>query len=879
MQLITAQECGIQLLEEQVQYMKDTRIDRANTNVSLFSEEEEKVNLQIAAHIVRDSNGEQGISLDDLDEAITTLNETFEPVNFRFNICNINYIDNDEFANGGVNIAYDSNSAEYQMALPHLNQDAIDIFFIPTLYNSNHSGWSSFSSYRDYFEKDWTVIKNSAAKNGSTFPHEMGHYFSLYHTHEPFQGIELVNRDTGCGPGIGDDLCDTPADPTGLVYNEQGDKYQIGYCTIYQTCEFSDEHTDHPCNLTDPNGDVYRPDTKNVMSYNYPHCRTQFSPQQIDRMRRSYLYDRDYLRDYCEVTCDNMFVAYDWLEGLTCQNSSSTDVTIYYYNEVWNYVDIHSENSRNLYLSNGDLYCTGPSVEACINELGLTEILAECNTGPCINGCADVIACNFEPEATYNDGSCNYDCCNPIYHQYPWLKDKADCKEIIVYNHTIDWKFIEVNYNNNDRILYLSNGDEYCYDEQVDACIESSELSEIWKECSCDFDICEDVNACNYGDEEPCNYGNQNCTNPCDTSTCLLVICEEEAEINICAPVSTQPISLEDFTNVDTESQLTFEVDTLTEVNQYYTSTHYTYTFSDSSGNQQTCVQSTHIANQFLQTPEVTDTIITCQDELFSYIKLGADEYKIYSDDNGTKGEELVTCNTPGLHCSITGLGVNTDIPGTYQFWLTQFFSFPNGEVCESAATPFWVEVYPKPVVELNTLSLTISPGQVIALNDLVTFTEDPNGIWTGENIVYVMTPDGENIPILNPNGVGTYKLYFTASNENCEESYLIIVNVADGAKIDDKANEQTMEAFRIEGNQVFTMYPNPSNEHVHIVLPNGSEEISTIQLVDLTGKIIQQGTIKEDYYVIDVSDITKGMYIVHFQNSLHQSIQKLFVE
>jgi len=434
------QNCGIELLQEQIKYMDDTRIERANTNISLLSEDEEIANFPLAIHIVRDSAGEQGLHLDSLDAAIEDLNNAFEPVNFRFNVCCINYIDDDTYADGTVAQGFDSSSIEYQMATPHLVPNLINIFFIPVLSNPNHNGWSSFPAYKFHYEKDWTVLKNSAANNGSTLPHEMGHYFSLYHTHQGSHdvigwGDELVNG-SNCGPGVGDEICDTPADATGLAYNDEGNDYHIGFCTDYYSCEFNGTNTELPCSFKDSNGQTYRPSTTNVMSYNYAHCRTQFSPQQSDRMQRSYLFERDYLSNYCEVTCDNMFTVYDWLKA----EAACSDITIYYYNDVFNYLDIQNGSERNLYLSTGDLYCSGSTVEACITELGLTEILAECslpcdrctdtsacnygeaeaciysdlncpdpcNENTCVEGCTDSSACNFNPDANVEDNTCQY---------------------------------------------------------------------------------------------------------------------------------------------------------------------------------------------------------------------------------------------------------------------------------------------------------------------------------------------------------------------------------------------------------------------------------------------------------------------------------------
>ncbi len=612
--LTNAQECGTLLLEEQVKYMNDTRIERANTNISLLSNEDETTELQIAAHIIRNSKGINNLDLTRLDEAMQDLNTLYEPVNFRFNVCSINYIDDDEYANG-ITLAHSSNSEEYQMAIPHLVTDAINVFLIPV---TDYCGWASFPSYKDDYGKDWIVMRSDSdcLNNGSTFAHEIGHYFNLYHTHqglEPSLNVwenELVSR-SNCGPNIGDELCDTPADPQGLHIG-QGERYTLWRCSNSFTCELSHSNIEDGCNFTDSNGDLYEPATKNVMSYNHKQCRTQFSPQQIDRMQRSFLYDRSYLNTgLCVPDCDNITIVYDWLEEETCQNNASTEITIYKYNDVWNYLDIQNGNERNLFLSNGDLFCSGSSVEACITELGLSEILEECSSDCPIYGCTDQSACNYNPEATFSNGTCNFGnqvCVNPcdessclygctdesacnynpeatidddscyygnlacsdpcdnstcqgeepdctsIFEDYPWLTGEKTCKQITVYYYTDYWKFIDVQYEDS-RILYLSDGTEYCFDAQVDVCIESFGLTQVLDECTCttescneygctdpqaanynsnaDCDddsciyICEDATACNYGAEETCDYGNAVCPNPCDESTCPVENCED----------------------------------------------------------------------------------------------------------------------------------------------------------------------------------------------------------------------------------------------------------------------------------------------------------------------------------------------------------------
>ena len=91
----------------------------------------------------------------------------------------------------------------------------------------------------------------------------MGHYFDLLHTFEG-NGSELVNGDN-CEVA-GDGICDTPADP--FVPNDEMADYMSG-CTFIN-------------GKVDINGEFYRPDVGNIMSY-YP-CSCGFTTGQYIRM-------------------------------------------------------------------------------------------------------------------------------------------------------------------------------------------------------------------------------------------------------------------------------------------------------------------------------------------------------------------------------------------------------------------------------------------------------------------------------------------------------------------------------------------------------------------------------------------------------------------
>ena len=109
----------------------------------------------------------------------------------------------------------------------------------------------------------------------STFAHEMGHYFDLYHTHETFSfGVECPNG-TNCSTA-GDLVCDTPADPQLLppATYENGE-YKVDVNCVYDNSDAAPANCDNT---------PYNPPTRNLMSFSRPTCRDQFTPGQISRV-------------------------------------------------------------------------------------------------------------------------------------------------------------------------------------------------------------------------------------------------------------------------------------------------------------------------------------------------------------------------------------------------------------------------------------------------------------------------------------------------------------------------------------------------------------------------------------------------------------------
>lgn len=280
-------DCGTQITQEQQDYLnKSSRNKRNGLNLDEFSKK--TTNIPIVAHIIQTYFGEGGLSQEDLDTSIMQLNNSFAPLNFNFESCGIKYIRHNGYFTE-LQQSFLKSSNEFRMADESYVEGAINIYFVPNPVNRDGNstcGWAYFPGSSN----DWLVISNNCAKNGSTLAHEIGHYFKLYHTHRGTSDLsknEFVDG-SNCGQtGIGDELCDTPAEP---YFNEK-ERDGLDKCI--------DENCIYFCQDRDYNGQLYKPNTANIMSYSLKECRKTFSPDQIKRMQTSYLEDRKYLAKAC----------------------------------------------------------------------------------------------------------------------------------------------------------------------------------------------------------------------------------------------------------------------------------------------------------------------------------------------------------------------------------------------------------------------------------------------------------------------------------------------------------------------------------------------------------------------------------------------------
>ncbi len=317
--------CGTEPTKKDIEVLNKLEVAKSDARISIAAPSLTKI--AITAHIVRTSDGTGGLTEQELTDAIADVNEIYTLTNMEFFLFgDINYIDNDDY--------YDFNSSqEGELASQHFVENTINVYF----FNSAMSGTTPVCGYARFPASgiDRIVMVNDCTTNGSTFPHELGHYFALYHTHgKSNTGTtdELVTREEGSSncENAGDDLCDTEADPN-LSGQVDGDCLYTG-------------------DATDANGDTYIPNPRNLMSYSVKYCRDEFSQGQADRIvaaydeYKTYLYDKNYAaifdvssKEVCENNTVDFLnesvnaVSYEWtFEGGTPASSTDENPTVTY---------------------------------------------------------------------------------------------------------------------------------------------------------------------------------------------------------------------------------------------------------------------------------------------------------------------------------------------------------------------------------------------------------------------------------------------------------------------------------------------------------------------------------------------------------------------
>ncbi len=264
-----AQECGTSITDQDLSVIQDLR--RKISNGDYSSRDLGDGLIPVAFHIISEDDSTNGMDTTALYAEMDIVQQRFAPAGMEFYQCGeINYYYDSDYVNFEKYVSEDICDAN---DIP----DVLNIWFADNVFKMDEGEVVSICGYA-YLSgsNDRVIIDNDCGDNSSTLAHEIGHYFSLLHTHSTSGvGAELVNG-TNCLVA-GDLLCDTPADP------------RLSSSNVSSTCDYVGTETDAL-------GATYSPDPENIMSYSRKYCRVEFSQDQLDQMVAYVVDYRNYLQ-------------------------------------------------------------------------------------------------------------------------------------------------------------------------------------------------------------------------------------------------------------------------------------------------------------------------------------------------------------------------------------------------------------------------------------------------------------------------------------------------------------------------------------------------------------------------------------------------------
>ncbi|NNE15434.1 MAG: T9SS type A sorting domain-containing protein [Saprospiraceae bacterium] len=294
--------------------------------------------IPVQIHIVADNDGSNTITQDEIISKMCILNDRYLDTEMHFYLAGINEIFNTRLNHQpgiGSSISVIRNAK---------NDDAMNIFLVNEILDENMNRTGAGGYYSGGSSNDFIIMLQSTPGNdGYTMEHEIGHFFSLSHTHYGWEGdlsgnpnhttpegydpdfygdtvtIQIVTGSTQAPDVLvelvdgsncttaGDRICDTPPD------------YGFG-----QACSCCTMQWD----VWDRNGDKIEPMMDNVMSYSDGCNPYRFSPDQISTMQTDFESPfRRYLRtnevfEYTPITSEVDIIApqnfdvYDNFDGV-----------------------------------------------------------------------------------------------------------------------------------------------------------------------------------------------------------------------------------------------------------------------------------------------------------------------------------------------------------------------------------------------------------------------------------------------------------------------------------------------------------------------------------------------------------------------------------
>lgn len=232
-----------------------------NMPPDMYYDMEQTITFPIVFKIHNQQSDARFVDERDIDKAIEILNQAYQPSAIQFELQGIERVLN---AKNLQQITENSYEAYPEFSRKYDVNNAITVHLLDDNGEYCEEVNNIISCRRVHgftyilnYQYPNIVLSKPDLLNEKVLPHEMGHFFGLFHTHRSVEGKEKVIREN-CETA-GDHLCSTPADP-GPLY---------GVYVDYTRCEMIGH--------TDENGYEYKPMINNYMSYYYPCYRRAFA--------------------------------------------------------------------------------------------------------------------------------------------------------------------------------------------------------------------------------------------------------------------------------------------------------------------------------------------------------------------------------------------------------------------------------------------------------------------------------------------------------------------------------------------------------------------------------------------------------------------------
>jgi hypothetical protein len=185
--------------------------------------------------------------------------------------------------------------------------------------------------------------------------------------------------------------------------------------------------------------------------------------------------------------------------------------------------------------------------------------------------------------------------------------------------------------------------------------------------------------------------------------------------------------------------------------------------------------------------------------------------------------------------------------PMTESSWISVDFSDQHGCVTHDSV---WVDVFN------SNISMTIETQELMADSTYTVQVSPPGGnLYMDDNLIASTIPSNYTVSTAGiPAGEHTLKYAGVFGSEvglSCEDEVSITIQVQ-------------VQPFVTVWNQDISIYPNPATT----VLNLSSTEMMDlmVSVTDITGRIIQTEKVLDSYYVIDVSNLTAGIYLLNLE-------------